>query len=144
MSDDSRSLDDLDPRVAAMARAHIAACEAEGIRVLVICTYRSDATQARLYAQGRTAPGHIVTNARPGDSFHNYRLAYDIVPRKANGAVDWDNASTAAKKRWARIGALGEAAGMTWGGRFVSITDLPHFQWSGGLTIKDLKKGQRP
>jgi peptidoglycan LD-endopeptidase CwlK len=145
MNGDSRSLDDLDPRVAAMCRQHIALCAAEGITLSVTFTYRSDETQAALYAQGRTVPGHIVTNAKPGESFHNYGLAYDVVPLKPNGAADWDTSNkTGAAKRWQRIGAIGKSLGLRWGGDFNSIKDLPHFEWSGDLTLSDLKKGERP
>lgn len=38
---------------------------------------RSLEYQAVLYAQGRTEPGEIVTNALPGKSMHNYGLASD-------------------------------------------------------------------
>lgn len=40
---------------------------------------RSMRDQEKLYAQGRTAPGPIVTNARPGQSAHNYGRAVDVV-----------------------------------------------------------------
>jgi peptidoglycan LD-endopeptidase CwlK len=40
---------------------------------------RSFEDQDELYAQGRTKPGNIVTNARGGDSLHNYGLAADFV-----------------------------------------------------------------
>ena len=144
MDGDSRSLDDLDPRVAAFCRQHIALCAAHGIKLLVTFTFRSKETQAALYAQGRTAPGPIVTNAKPGESFHNYGLAYDVVPVKPNGAPDWDVSSAAAVARWATIGALGKSLGLRWGGDFNSIKDRPHFEWSGNLTLKDLQAGKKP
>jgi peptidoglycan L-alanyl-D-glutamate endopeptidase CwlK len=140
---DSRKLEDLHPRVAAMARAHIAACAAEGIRIIVTFTFRSNETQAALYAQGRTKPGKVVTNAKAGSSFHNYGLAYDVVPLDAASKADWAT-SGAAAKRWARIGALGKSLGLRWGGDFKSIKDLPHFEWSGDLTLADLRAGKRP
>nr|WP_295770097.1 M15 family metallopeptidase [Rhodoferax sp.] len=39
---------------------------------------RSCAEQDALYAQGRTAPGNKVTNAKSGDSNHNFGIAFDI------------------------------------------------------------------
>mgnify|MGYP002477972077 CR=1 FL=1 len=42
-------------------------------------TLRTDAEQDALYAIGRTKPGKVVTNARGGESLHNYGLAIDIV-----------------------------------------------------------------
>jgi len=89
------------------ARAHLDACQANGLSVLVTCTWRSNAEQADLYAVGRTVPGKRcscggklnelgtcdkhrmglrVTNAKPGESMHNKTLgelpaslAYDLV-----------------------------------------------------------------
>lgn len=144
MAGDSRSLDDLDPRVAALCRQHLALCEAHGIKVIVTFTFRSKETQAALYAQGRTEPGEIVTNAKPGESFHNYGLAYDLVPLKPNGAADWDVKSATAAARWNEIGALGKSLGLRWGGDFHSIKDRPHFEWSGDLKLSDLQKGKKP
>ena len=34
--------------------------------------------QAKVYAQGRTAPGKIVTHAKPGHSNHNFGVAFDV------------------------------------------------------------------
>lgn len=144
MSGDSRKLSDLDPRVAALATRLLETAAAEDIRLLVTFTFRSKATQTALYAQGRTAPGKIVTNAKAGDSFHNYGLAFDIVPLKPNGAADWDTSTPAAKARWARIGEIGRSLGLRWGGDWHSIKDLPHFEWSGDLSLAQLKQGKRP
>ena len=142
---DSRKLEDLDPRVAAMARAHIAACAAEGIRILVTFTLRSYETQAKLYAQGRTAPGKRVTNAPPGYSFHNFGLAYDLVPKELTKLPNWGDTpmhQARANELWAEVGALGKAQGLRWGGEFKSIKDRPHFEWSGTLKLADLRAGE--
>lgn len=138
MAQDSRSLDDLLPKVKAMAEAFIAACKKVGIDILVTCTYRSPETQAELYAQGRTKPGAIVTNARPGESYHNYRLAFDVVPI-VSGKCDWNS------KRWPEIGRIGEDCGLEWAGRWSGkLKETAHFQWTGGLSIYDLKAGRVP
>jgi peptidoglycan L-alanyl-D-glutamate endopeptidase CwlK len=50
-----------------------------GVTFEVLSGLRSYAQQAALFAQGRTKPGKIVTNARPGSSWHNYGLAIDVV-----------------------------------------------------------------
>lgn len=49
-----------------------------GITIDIISGLRSWSQQASLFAQGRTKPGRIVTNARPGSSWHNYGLAIDL------------------------------------------------------------------
>lgn len=53
-----------------------------GIRPLIYCGFRSFEEQLALFAQGRTKPGRIVTKAKPGESYHNYGLAFDWVPVK--------------------------------------------------------------
>lgn len=55
-------------------------CAAVSLDILVYCTYRSVSEQDALYTHGRSAPGPIVTNARAGQSAHNFGLALDFVP----------------------------------------------------------------
>ena len=85
----SRKLDDLLPKVKTKVEAFIAICKSHNIDLLVTSTYRDFESQTALYAQGRTAPGKIVTNAPAGSSFHNYRCAVDVVPL-VNGKPVWD------------------------------------------------------
>ncbi|MED0738884.1 M15 family metallopeptidase, partial [Aneurinibacillus thermoaerophilus] len=62
-----------------------------GIYVLITQGYRSIAEQNELYAQGRTKPGKIVTNAKGGTSYHNYGLALDFALYTPDGKqVVWD------------------------------------------------------
>lgn len=133
----SRSLDDLVPAVKELALKHIASCKEAGIDLLVYCTYRDAESQAALYAQGRTAPGKIVTNAKPGDSYHNWQCAYDCVPL-IQGKAAWRNTEL-----YAKVGALGEALGLEWAGRWKgSLKETAHFQYRGGLTLVDFKAGK--
>ena len=131
----SRKIEDLRPDVQVMCRALIAACAAEGIDLLVTSTYRDHESQNVLYAQGRTAPGKIVTNARGGQSFHNFRVAFDVVPVVGGKAVWNDN------KVWKRIGELGEGVGLAWAGRWVSFKEMAHFQ-APGVTLASLAMGK--
>lgn len=132
----SRKLTDLNPKVAALCMQHIAECKLKDIDLLVTSTFRDNESQAALYAQGRTAPGRIVTNANAGDSIHNYRLAYDVVPI-INGKPCWDISNPV----WKVVGELGIKCGLEWGGSWKRFKDYPHFQFTGGLTLADLKKG---
>lgn len=112
-------------------------CSTAGISLLVTCTYRSGAEQNALYAQGRTSPGKIVTNARAGQSKHNNllagkpaALALDIVPMR-DGKPVWGTTGDDLLL-WQRVGAIGEAAGMEWAGRWQGkLVEFPHFQWKG-------------
>ena len=134
----SRKLEDLLPPVRERVERMIADCKAEGIDLLVTSTYRDNASQDALYAQGRTAPGRIVTNARSGQSYHNYRCAVDVVPIR-NGKAIWN----AKDPVWQRIGALGKAAGLEWAGDWKRFKEFPHFQYTGGLTLAQLQKGAK-
>jgi hypothetical protein len=67
----SRDRIHLDPGTHVRVRAVEAAMEAYGYPLLITCTYRPVKTQLVRYAQGRTAPGKIVTNAKRG--WHNIR-----------------------------------------------------------------------
>ena len=100
----SRSVQELQPPVQTRVNAFIRAAKAQGINLVVTATYRDIEAQNALYAQGRTAPGKIVTNAKGGDSFHNWRCAIDVVPVVC-GKACWDD-----EPLWQRIGQLGKAA----------------------------------
>lgn len=138
----SRSLDDLHPLVADKARELISRCQAQGIDLLVTSTYRDLESQAALYAQGRTAPGRIVTNAKPGQSFHNWRVAFDVVPLR-HGKPVW-NTTGEDGRLWQTVGALGESVGLEWAGRWKSFREMAHFQFTGGITLADLQAGRLP
>ena len=133
----SRNLDDLLPNVKTRVESFIKACQIAGIDILVTSTFRDNASQDALYAQGRTIEGKIVTNARGGDSFHNHRCAVDIVPL-VNGKPDWDGSHPV----WAQIGAIGQECGLEWAGLWKTFKELAHFQYTGGLTIAELKEGK--
>ncbi len=132
----SRSLDDLIPEAKQRVEAFINACKAEGIDLLITSTYRDLDSQNALYAQGRTAPGRIVTNAKGGQSFHNYRCAVDVVPL-INGKPNWDVSDPV----WKKLGKLGKDSGLEWAGDWVSFKETAHFQYTGGLTLAQLQKG---
>ena len=135
----SRNLDDLKPVVAAKVRAWLDACTAAGIDVLITCTLRDNAEQARLYAQGRTAPGPKVTNAKPGQSMHNYGAAADFVPIR-NGKPVWGT-SGADGKLWEQIGELAEAHGLEWAGRWVKFKEMAHVQFTNGHPLAYFQAG---
>lgn len=88
-------------------------------------THRSNEEQNRLYAQGRTAPGKRVTNARAGQSNHNKypSPAFDIAFRKKDGSIDWSD------HLFKKFAVLAKANGLSWGGDWKSIKDNPHFEY---------------
>jgi len=117
-----------------------------GIRPLIYTGLRTMEEQAALFAIGRSKPGKIVTKARPGESYHNYGMAFDWVPMKPAAKVDlfqadWDD-ETAFK--------LGERVGVTFGlnaisfetghlqdGRYATWRDIPQSKESSGTKIAE-------
>jgi peptidoglycan L-alanyl-D-glutamate endopeptidase CwlK len=85
---------------------------------------RTMAQQRDIYAQGRTKPGKVVSNAKPGQSAHNFGYAVDLWPLDGNGDFDW-NASGALFKQMADIAVI---MGLTAGYYFHSIHDAPHIE----------------
>ncbi len=144
----SRKLSDLLPIVAAKADNFIVACKAQGIDVLIYSTYRDHESQTAIYALGRTVVGSnptprrpmgaIVTNARAGESWHNYRCAFDWCP-VINGKPAWDDAAL-----YARCGVIAESVGLSWAGRWEGkFKEMAHCQYTGGLSLADLKNGKQ-
>jgi len=133
----SRDLKELLPVVRTKVDAFIAAAKKQGIDLLVTSTYRDAESQNALYAQGRTLPGKIVTNAKAGQSWHNHRCAIDVVP-VVNGKAVWNDAAL-----WVRIGAIGKAAGLEWAGDWKRFKETAHFQYTGGKTLAQLQAGEK-
>lgn len=137
----SRNIQDLHPKVQVMANGMIEACNKAGFDILITSTYRDAEAQNALYAQGRTKKGSIVTNAKAGESFHNYRLAFDIVPLRSGKPV-WGTKGTDGKL-WKDIAKIGKACGLEWAGDWKGkLQEMAHFQYTGGLTLVDLQNGK--
>lgn len=128
----NRNLDDLDADLYPLCIRFIDACHAQGINVIITETYRSSAEQEKDFAQGRSAPGHIITNARGGQSPHNCTddeenpasCAFDFAIRTDDGTLDW-NASDAS---WQKAISIGEGLGLVSGSEWHSIKDNPHME----------------
>lgn len=105
----------------------------QSVVVEVVSGLRTYAEQSKLYAQGRSAPGKRVTNARAGESWHNFGLAVDLCPMK-RGAFDWD----APRPVWSIIGVTAQLHGLQWGGTW-KTPDLPHVQLPVTYTLAELR-----
>jgi len=96
---------------------------------------RTYTEQDALYAQGRTADGHIVTNARGGYSNHNFGIAFDV-------GVFEGSKYLPESSNYKAVGALGVDLGLEWGGNWKTIVDQPHFQlrpsWAAGMAEKQM------
>ena len=123
----------LHPLLRKKAMAHLRALDEKSIKCRITHGERSFAEQDAIYALGRTKPGKIVTNAKGGDSWHNYCLAYDVVlltyNLKGELIANWDTELPA----WDTIIETGKAAGMTHGIKVSGWVDVPHFQDTIGI-----------
>lgn len=136
------------PQVQPYARALIHAAAKQDITIEVTSATRTYDEQDQLFKQGRSLPGKIVTNARGGQSNHNFGVAFDVTIFQSGEPV-WESPAYKA------IGALGQSLGLVWGGSWTSINDEPHFElhpkWSDGLTesqflqsLRERKAGGTP
>lgn len=96
---------------------------ATGYKWVITSGRRTMAEQQKLYNQGRTAPGDIVTNAKPGQSAHNFGLAADLAPIK-DGKIWWN----APKPVWKQMADTARGLGLTSGYYFKTIFDAPHVE----------------
>lgn len=103
-----------------------------GATAEVISGLRSYQQQAALYAQGRTKPGKVVTNARPGSSWHNYGLAIDLGLFKNGVYLDAKNPRLS-DRIYAELGAFAKTMGIEWAGYWTSFQETPHFQYCPGI-----------
>jgi len=127
----SRNLKDLHPDIRWRAEKLI---ENPPVPMLIYFTLRTFDEQQELWEQGRSKPGKIVTNAKAGQSYHNYGLAFDSCPVDENGQPKWEDTNG-----FNVIGEAGECFGLQWGGRWVGFKDRPHLQISYGFTCHELK-----
>lgn len=123
----------LHPDLAAKLSAILDAMTAIGHPMRLIEGVRSTERQQALFAQGRTKPGKKVTNCdgvlkksnhqRKADGFgHAADCAFVDDPRTPKDET-WDE-----NKPWEAFGALAEALGLTWGGRWKDPHDAPHVE----------------
>jgi len=147
----SRDLSDLQSTVVDKARRVIDMCKNEGVDLLVYCTLRSLEEQAKLFRQGRSwnqikkkmdrlykkgftdlaeliesvGPQHgkrKVTNAGPGESWHNFGEAFDAVPMVGGKAL-WNDV-----ERYKVYGKSVVECGLTWAGNWKTFREYPHAQ----------------
>jgi len=105
---------------------------ATGLKWIVTSARRTMSEQQALYEQGRTAPGKVVTNARPGSSAHNFGLAADLAPLRKDGRIWWE----APKATWQKMADIARDMGLVSGFYFRTIYDAPHVEDSQWRTVQ--------
>ena len=118
-------------------------CAQKGIKIKATECLRTAKEQDALYAKGRTAPGHKVTNAcgKDAKSMHQWGVAFDVaIDMDTDNDGDVDIRDLYNVKLLNIVGKIGQSIGLEWGGSWKSIVDKPHFQlpdW--GSTPAELK-----
>lgn len=110
------------------------------IKIRITQGFRTAKEQADLYAQGRTKPGKIVTNAKPGYSFHEYGFGLDFCLLHEDGSVSYsliEDLDKNNKADWMEVidefKKYGWEAGIDW-----KFKDSPHLQKVFGQSIEKL------
>ena len=104
------------------------------IDVRIISGTRSYAEQDALYRRGRYGhPGPRVTNARGGQSRHNFGIAWDI------GVFEGGRYLTDPEP-YERVGAIALEDSIAWGGHWRRFIDRPHYELALGLSVAELRR----
>lgn len=145
----NRDLTLIHPVLAKKLEMALAECHSKGLMVYVFEGLRSYERQDLLYAQGRTAPGKIVTRAKAGQSWHNFGLAVDLVfDGDAREGIQWSwagsykNPKLTDDKRdhYTQVGTILEAHGLEWAGRWTKFPETPHFQLTNLMSLASAQK----
>ena len=97
--------------------------------------------QNELYQIGRTKAGKIVTNAKGGQSYHNYGMAFDLVLIIDGKQASWDTLKDFDGDKvsdWLECVEIAKSYGWEWGGDWAKFKDQPHFQKTFGKSIAEL------
>jgi peptidoglycan L-alanyl-D-glutamate endopeptidase CwlK len=143
----SRKISDLHPYVMNLCKQHIINCSKRGVKIMVTDVMRSDSYQQKLYNQGRTTKGQIVTWTKTtyAHGMYDYNgqpksMAYDVAPLTDDGKkTDYGN-----RTKWKVIIEEGKKLGLEHGTDVFGKPDDPHFQLVEGLSKAELKSGKRP
>lgn len=136
---------DLHPKVSIEVAQTIGEIEAmwpPKVAIRIVQGLRTIEEQNEIYAQGRTKPGKVVTNAKGGSSFHNYGIAFDfalLFDIDGNGkyeTLSWDETNP----YWKQVVKAFEGKGWFWGGNFSTIHDAPHLEKTFGFGWRGLFK----
>lgn len=108
--------------------------------VKIISGTRTFEEQRKLYNKGRWGnKNRVVTNARPGQSTHNFGIAWDI------GIFSKSGQYSKSERDYSRVGKFSRSDNIQWGGDWKK-PDLPHYQLAfpeGILKKEALAKFQR-
>jgi peptidoglycan L-alanyl-D-glutamate endopeptidase CwlK len=129
------------PQVQREARRFLARAQRglSGLTVRILSGTRTYAEQDRLFAQGRNGnAGPIVTNARGGQSNHNFGIAWDI--GLFDGGRYLTGATAAEQQAYRDVARIAKGDALEWGGDWTSFKDPPHYQIKTNLTLAQVQQ----
>ena len=88
----------------------------------------------------RTTAGSVVTNAKGGQSYHNYGVAVDFCLLHGDKTISWkldEDMDKDGIKDWQEVVQVFEAHGWSWGGHW-KHPDNPHFEKTFGFNFSQL------
>lgn len=142
-------IENLHPSVRDEVKKIIAECDKAltgRAKIRITQGLRTFAEQDSLYAQGRTKPGKKVTNAKGGQSIHNYGFAVDICLIIDGKTASWDTAKDwdgDKQSDWMEVVVIFKKNGWNWGGDWRTLKDMPHFDKKGFSDWKVLSQKKR-
>ena len=154
MSTVDADLDSLADPFRARAERLVAMLAREGLPFRVFETRRKFSRSQEIFMKGRVYKdgvickvGPTVSNARAGESPHNWGCAVDcvLIPKEhpfwegeepATGPWDDGRANPLVKLAWERYGRCARACDLSWGGDWVSFSDLPHVELRTWKTLR--------
>lgn len=116
--------------------------QSKGIDIKIVQGLRSFKEQDAIYAQGRALPGKIVSNAKGGQSYHNFGLALDFCLLHKDGSISWDINEDSDKDNiedWNEVVDVFESYGWSSGTKW-KHPDNPHFEKTFGYNFKQFAK----
>jgi len=120
-----RNILTLAPVAQIAARRFLALLKGRVPEARIISGTRTYQEQDVIYAQGRTTPGNIVTNAKGGQSNHNFGIAWDIGLFNGGQYIrdDIEPYQDLATQVMHHMSAQ-----LQWGGNWTTFKDWPHYQ----------------
>jgi peptidoglycan L-alanyl-D-glutamate endopeptidase CwlK len=127
------NLKGLHPDAEAAAGRYINQLKAQGIDARVIEGNRTRAEQSALYQIGRRGiPGEpTVTDARGGQSYHNFGVACDVAIFHSSGSY----ITSGAHPSYATAATVGRSVGLSPG---ISFGDASHFALTCGIAVSTM------
>jgi len=128
-----KSIGSLHPKAQKAARIFLKTILDTGIDARIISGTRTYAEQDALYRNGRFGnPPPVVTNAKGGQSNHNFGIAWDI-------GIFEDGEYLGDSPLYDEAAEAGLTADLEWGGNWEKFQDKPHYQLATGLLLASVR-----